>query len=287
MNEILLVNKESGVTSRDVVNDLVHIFHTKKIGHTGTLDPLATGILICLIGKCTKLGNDITCTYKEYEAEMKLGIITDTYDIEGKVLERNKVDISEDTIRETIMSFKREYLQEVPIYSSVKINGRKLYDYARSGDKVILPSREVDIKELEILSINGNIIKFRCLVSKGTYIRSLINDIGISLECGAIMTKLNRTKQGRFDVKFAYTIDEIREGKYSFTKLEDVIDLIKVDCTDDMYKQVKNGIRIVYDTNLDYILFKHNNLEVSLYKRVNDDNSINNTFEMYIYLEEE
>ena len=287
MNEILLVNKKSGVTSRDVVNDLVHIFHTKKIGHTGTLDPLATGILICLIGKCTKLGNDITCTYKEYEAEMKLGIITDTYDIEGKVLERNKVDISEDTIRDTIMSFKREYLQEVPIYSSVKINGRKLYDYARSGDKVILPSREVDIKELEILSINGNIIKFRCLVSKGTYIRSLINDIGISLECGAIMTKLTRTKQGRFDVKCAYTIDEIREGKYSFTKLEDVIDLIKVDCTDDMYKQVKNGIRIVYDTNLDYILFKHNNLEVSLYKRVNDDNSINNTFEMYIYLEEE
>lgn len=287
MNEILLVNKKSGVTSRDVVNDLVHIFHTKKIGHTGTLDPLATGILICLIGKCTKLGNDITCTYKEYEAEMKLGIITDTYDIEGKVLERNKVDISEDTIRDTIMSFKREYLQEVPIYSSVKINGRKLYDYARSGDKVILPSREVDIKELEILSINGNIIKFRCLVSKGTYIRSLINDIGISLECGAIMTKLTRTKQGRFDVKCAYTIDEIREGKYSFTKLEDVIDLVKVDCTDDMYKQVKNGIRIVYDTNLDYILFKHNNLEVSLYKRVNDDNSINNTFEMYIYLEEE
>jgi tRNA pseudouridine55 synthase len=287
MNEILLVNKKSGVTSRDVVNDLVHIFHTKKIGHTGTLDPLATGILICLIGKYTKLGNDITCTYKEYEAEMKLGIITDTYDIEGKVLERNKVDISEDTIRETIMSFKREYLQEVPIYSSVKINGRKLYDYARSGDKVILPSREVDIKELEILSINGNIIKFRCLVSKGTYIRSLINDIGISLECGAIMTKLTRTKQGRFDVKCAYTIDEIREGKYSFTKLEDVIDLVKVDCTDDMYKQVKNGIRIVYDTNLDYILFKHNNLEVSLYKRVNDDNSINNTFEMYIYLEEE
>ena len=287
MNEILLVNKKSGVTSRDVVNDLVHIFHTKKIGHTGTLDPLATGILICLIGKYTKLGNDITCTYKEYEAEMKLGIITDTYDIEGKVLERNKVDISEDTIRDTIMSFKREYLQEVPIYSSVKINGRKLYDYARSGDKVILPSREVDIKELEILSINGNIIKFRCLVSKGTYIRSLINDIGISLECGAIMTKLTRTKQGRFDVKCAYTIDEIREGKYSFTKLEDVIDLVKVDCTDDMYKQVKNGIRIVYDTNLDYILFKHNNLEVSLYKRVNDDNSINNTFEMYIYLEEE
>src|SRR5574344_383517 len=179
MNEILLVNKKSGVTSRDVVNDLVHIFHTKKIGHTGTLDPLATGILICLIGKYTKLGNDITCTYKEYEAEMKLGIITDTYDIEGKVLERNKVDISEDTIRDTIMSFKREYLQEVPIYSSVKINGRKLYDYARSGDKVILPSREVDIKELEILSINGNIIKFRCLVSKGTYIRSLNNDIGI------------------------------------------------------------------------------------------------------------
>ena len=287
MNEILLVNKKSGVTSRDVVNDLVHIFHTKKIGHTGTLDPLATGILICLIGKYTKLGNDITCTYKEYEAEMKLGIITDTYDIEGKVLERNKVDISEDTIRDTIMSFKREYLQEVPIYSSVKINGRKLYDYARSGDKVILPSREVDIKELEILSINGNIIKFRCLVSKGTYIRSLINDIGIFLECGAIMTKLTRTKQGRFDVKCAYTIDEIREGKYSFTKLEDVIDLVKVDCTDDMYKQVKNGIRIVYDTNLDYILFKHNNLEVSLYKRVNDDNSINNTFEMYIYLEEE
>jgi len=272
MNEILLVNKKSGVTSRDVVNDLVHIFHTKKIGHTGTLDPLATGILICLIGKYTKLGNDITCTYKEYEAEMKLGIITDTYDIEGKVLERNKVDISEDTIRETIMSFKREYLQEVPIYSSVKINGRKLYDYARSGDKVILPSREVDIKELEILSINGNIIKFRCLVSKGTYIRSLINDIGDYLDVPMTMSNLQRTKSGYFNLDNAYTLDDIKNGNYHLINLKySLKEYNQVNVDDDLSKRILNGqiLEDIYGNKPVVFIYKDN--VIGIYQEYQDN----------------
>ena len=166
MDGIIIIDKEKNVTSRDVVNDLVHIFYTKKVGHTGTLDPLATGVLVCTIGKYTKLGEILTATYKEYIAEFKLGIKTDTYDIEGTILEENKVNVSLDDIKNTIMSFKGRYMQEVPIYSSVKVNGKKLYAYARSNESVILPKREVDIKELEILSINNNMVSIKCKVSK-------------------------------------------------------------------------------------------------------------------------
>ena len=181
MDGIILIDKEKGVTSRDVVNDLVHIFHTKKVGHTGTLDPLATGVLVCTIGKYTKLNEILTSTYKEYIAEFKLGIKTDTYDIEGAILEENSVDLTNEEIINAITSFKGRYMQEVPIYSSVKVNGKKLYDYARSNIEVLLPKREVDIKELEILSIEDKIIKIKCLVSKGTYIRILVLNLNVEL----------------------------------------------------------------------------------------------------------
>ena len=277
MNGILIVNKGANVTSRDVVNDLVHIFHTKKIGHTGTLDPLATGVLVCTIGKYTKLNLDLTSEYKEYVAEMKLGVLTDTLDITGEVLEEKEVTSSEEIIRETVLSFKKKYMQEVPLYSSVKINGKKLYDYARSGESVELPSREVDIKEIEVLSISDDIIKFRCLVSKGTYIRSLIRDIGVTLGCNATMTSLIRTKQGKFDIKDSYTIEDIKDNKYKILSVEEVLDLDIVTASDKLYHLINNGVAIEYNSNKKFILFRYNFEDISLYK-LGDDNK----YHMYI-----
>lgn len=279
MNGIIIVNKGESVTSRDVVNDLVHIFHTKKIGHTGTLDPLATGVLVCTIGKYTKLNLDLTSEFKEYIAEMRLGISTDTLDITGKILDEEKVNIDEETIIKVINSFKKEYEQEVPIYSSVKVNGRKLYDYARSGEEVELPKRMVTIKEIEVISINGNDIKFRCLVSKGTYIRSLIRDIASSLNTYATMTSLIRTKQGKFDIKDSFTIDDIKNNKYKILSIEEVLDLDIVTSSDNLFKLIDNGVSIDYKSKKDYILFRYNFDDIALYKKEKDGK-----YHMYIKL---
>ena len=134
MNGILLVNKEPGITSRDVVNKVCKIFNTKKVGHTGTLDPLASGVLVLCIGSATKVVEILTSNDKEYEAEMLLGISTDTYDITGKVLKEEEVFVSEEQIKTALNSMIGTYDQEVPIYSAVKINGKKLYDYARNNE---------------------------------------------------------------------------------------------------------------------------------------------------------
>ncbi len=273
MDGIIIVDKQKDMTSRDVVNDLIHIFHTKKIGHTGTLDPLATGVLVCTIGKYTKLNEILTSTYKEYIAEMKLGVKTDTYDIEGTILKECEVNLSNEYIKDTIMSFKGKYEQEVPIYSSVKIKGKKLYEYARSNIEIELPKREVDIKELEIISIKDNIIKIKCLVSKGTYIRSLINDIGNKLGCGAIMTSLRRTKQGIFNIEESYTINDIKNGNYKFINILDFIEYKKIEVDDYLLNKIKNGSILENRYNEDTIAFIHNNELIAIYKKYEKDNT--------------
>jgi len=275
MNGILIVNKEKGVTSRDVVNDICHIFGTKKVGHTGTLDPIAQGVLVVTIGKYTKLCDDLTSTFKEYIAEMKLGVSTDTLDITGDVIKEEKVELGNSVIIEGIKSFKGKYEQEVPIYSSVKVNGKKLYDYARAGEKVELPKREVEIKEIEVLEIKDDIVTFKCLVSKGTYIRSLIRDIGNYLNIPTTMNNLIRTKQGKFDIEDSYTIEEIRNNEYKLLDLEDVLDIDVIECDDNLYKKISSGVKQEKDSNKEYTLYKYKNNNVALYK--------NN--KMYIYFE--
>ena len=276
MNGILIVNKSEGFTSRDVVNKLSKIFNTKKIGHTGTLDPIAKGVLVVVIGKYTKLCEDLTQTYKEYVATFKLGILTDTLDITGNIIDEKSCNVSEEEIRSVIASYKGVYDQEVPIYSSVKINGRKLYEYARNGENVVLPKREVDIKNIEVLDINKDIVKIKCLVSKGTYIRSLIRDIGSSLNTFATMTDLIRTKQGIFDINDSYTLEDIENGNYKLIDIEDVIDVCVID-NDAYLKDVTNGVKLKLDVKNEYILFKHENENIALYKKDND------YFRMYIH----
>ena len=275
MNGILIVNKSDGFTSRDVINKLSKVFNTKKIGHTGTLDPIAKGVLVVVLGKYTKLCEDLTQTYKEYIATFKLGILTDTLDITGNIIDEKSCNVSEEEIRNVISKYKCVYNQEVPIYSSVKINGRKLYEYARNGEEVTLPKREVDIKSIEVLEINKDIIKIKCLVSKGTYIRSLIRDIGESLNTHATMTDLIRTKQGIFDIKDSYTIEDIENGNYKLINIEDVLDLCVIN--NEYIKEVTNGVKLELDIKNKYILFKSNNEEVALYKKDGE------YFRMYVH----
>lgn len=276
MNGILIVNKSEGFTSRDVVNKLSKIFNTKKIGHTGTLDPIAKGVLVVVIGKYTKLCEDLTQTFKEYIATFKLGILTDTLDITGKILDEKDVTVTEEEIRNVIANYKCVYDQEVPIYSSVKINGRKLYEYARNGENVVLPKRKVDIKNIEVIDINKDIVKIKCLVSKGTYIRSLIRDIGSSLNTFATMTDLIRIKQGIFDIRDSYTLEDIENGNYKLIDIEDVMDIYVIE-NDTYLKDVTNGVKLKLDIENEYILFKHEGKNIALYKKDND------YFRMYIH----
>ena len=280
MNGILLINKEINKTSRDMVNDISHIFHTKKVGHTGTLDPLATGVLVVTVGKYTKLNDVLTSTYKEYIAEFKFGILTDTLDITGTTLEECDKDVSLDELKGALEHFKGEYEQVVPIYSSVKVNGKKLYEYARNNIDVELPSRMVDIKELELLSYDHGIVKIRTLVSKGTYIRSLIRDIGEYLNNHATMTSLIRTKQGKFSIEDTITIYDVRNNNYKLLSIEDVLDVEVINCDELLYKQISNGVKIDNNYNKEYILFKYNDKEISLYHLEE------NVYRMFLKLED-
>lgn len=280
MNGVILVNKEINRTSRDIVNDLVHIFHTKKVGHTGTLDPIATGVLVTTLGRYTKLNELLTSTYKEYICTFKLGILTDTLDITGNIIEKKEVNVKEEEIIKVINSYIGIYEQVVPIFSSVKVNGKKLYEYARNGESVSLPSREVDIKNIEILAIDSNTITIKTLVSKGTYIRSLVRDIGASLNTHATMESLTRTKQGKFPLEECFTIDDIRNNKYKLLKIKDIIDVEIINTDEDLLKKVSNGVKLDNIFSKDLVLFMNHDQEVCLYKR-NDDK-----YEMYLFIGE-
>lgn len=270
MNGVIVVNKSKGITSRDVVNKLVKVFGTKSIGHIGTLDPMATGVLVCLIGKYTKLGSIMVNHDKEYIATFKLDVLTDTLDIEGKVLKTDNKIISLEDMQGAIEHFNGlTYMQEVPIYSAVKVNGKKLYDYARSNEDVILPKKEVTIYKLELVSFEDE-VKIKCKVSKGTYIRALIRDIYAYLGTYGVMTDLVRTKLGDYDISDAYSLDEISDGTYKLYSLEDIFDLDVRYINDDNHKQIYNG-NIVKDKNSNYILYKEGDKAVAFYTRINEE----------------
>lgn len=271
MDALLIVNKGKNKTSRDVVNELNHIFNTKKIGHTGTLDPLATGVLVCLIGKYTKLVNLITSYDKEYIAEIKLGIKTDTGDITGNIISTDNSNVSVDMIKEVFANFPKVYNQEVPIYSAVKINGKKLYDYARSNIPVNLPKREVHIYSLELLSYENNIITFKTKVSKGTYIRSLINDLTNYLNTVGTMNNLIRTKQGYFNITDSYTIEDIKNGNYKLLNIKDFLNYPVIELPDTLIKKVSNGSTIPNSFNIkDKVIFTYQNQDIAIYEVNNE-----------------
>lgn len=205
------IYKEAGFTSHDVVAKLRGIVKQKKIGHTGTLDPDAVGVLPVCFGNATKLCDMLTDKSKEYEACLLLGKTTDTQDISGTVLTESPVNVTEEEVKEAIMSFVGEYDQIPPMYSAIKINGKKLYELAREGKEVERKPRHVEITSIEILDMNLPEIRFVVGCSKGTYIRTLCADIGEKLGCGGTMKSLKRTRVGVFCVEDALTLSQVEE----------------------------------------------------------------------------
>lgn len=208
---IITVHKEKGYTSHDVVAKLRGICGQKKIGHTGTLDPEATGVLPVCLGSGTKLCDMLTDRDKEYVAVLRLGVETDTQDMTGRVLAEHTVEADEEQVREAVLSFQGSYLQTPPMYSALKVNGKKLYELAREGKEVERQAREVRIEEIEILEQHLPTLRLRVVCSKGTYIRTLCADIGQKLGCGGAMESLVRTRVGEFSLKEALTLEQLQE----------------------------------------------------------------------------
>ena len=247
-NGIINIYKEQGYTSFDVVAKLRGILKMRKIGHTGTLDPDATGVLPVVLGSATKLVDMLTDKRKEYIATLRLGITTDTLDITGTVLSETVPDVSEGEVREAILSFIGPMLQTPPMYSAIKVNGRKLYELAREGIEIERQKRSIDIFDIKILDMSLPDIKIKVECSKGTYIRSLCADIGDKLSCGAVMTSLVRTKSGDFAIERAYTLKEVEEAAAK-ERVEDMITPVdycfmnyaRVTVNGELLKAVRNG----------------------------------------------
>ena len=275
MNEIILINKPKGYTSRDIVNIVSKKLNTKKVGHFGTLDPLADGLLIIGTGSYTKLGNFLKDDTKEYIAEVLIGVSTDTYDTEGTILEKlEDVSITKEEIENILKLFQKTYNQEVPIYSATKVNGKKLYEYARSGIKVELPKKEVTIYDIELIDLyekEGNkYFSFEAKVSKGTYIRSLINDISKELDIPLCMSALTRTKQDKFFLKDANTIEKIKNKEYKSLNIRDVLDIEEKEIPLELEKKILNGSKIERLSD-NMILFTKNNIDIVLYAPYKDE----------------
>lgn len=270
MDGILLVNKPKDVTSRDIVNLVSKKLKIKKVGHNGTLDPLATGVLVLCIGKATKLNEMLTAEYKEYIAEVTIGIKTDTLDITGSTLEEKKCVLKREELENVLKKFKKTYMQEVPIYSAVKVNGKKLYEYARQGQEVVLPKKEVTIKEIELLEFSKNKFTFKCYVSKGTYVRSLIKDILDDLNIIGTMSNLIRTKQGKFSIDDTYTIDEIQNNRYSIISVKDALNIKNITVDEKLKYKIINGQKIKKASD-DLVLFlDKNGKNLAIYESYED-----------------
>ena len=212
MNGIILIDKPQGWTSHDVVGKLRGILHERRIGHSGTLDPLATGLLVVFIGRATRAVEFAEADRKEYVAGLRLGMNTDTQDITGRIISKETDIPDEPEVRIAIERFRGELEQIPPMYSAVKIGGKKLYELARKGESIERKPRHITIFGLEITGRSDNDYILDVVCSKGTYIRTLCHDIGAALGCGGCMSSLRRTKSGVFSVDNAYTIAEIQEA---------------------------------------------------------------------------
>lgn len=267
MNGIIVINKPKDYTSRDVVNVLNKKLKTKKIGHTGTLDPMATGVLVVCIGKYTKLVDKITSYDKEYVATIKLGLSTDTLDITGEVLkEDDNIVVDNQILIDTLNSFLGRSMQEVPKYAAVKINGKKLYEYARAGEEVELPKREIEINDIEFLENKPGEIKFRAVVSKGTYIRSLIRDICEKLGVLGTMSELTRTRQGVFTLDESVSLQDVDNDDYRLLTINDIFDYPHYKLNQEEYFKVSNGVPLKINKDDAFLMMDYVDNIIAIYK---------------------
>ncbi|WP_027701701.1 tRNA pseudouridine(55) synthase TruB [Metaclostridioides mangenotii] len=252
MNKVINILKPTGMTSHDVVSAVRKILNTKKVGHTGTLDPDASGVLPICVGKATKISEFILSKDKEYLCEMTLGISTDTYDSSGTILNRSdNINFDIEDIEKAFDKQRGEIEQFPPVYSALKINGKRMCDLVRSGreDEIVLKSRKVNIKNIEILRFESNKVVFKVECSKGTYVRSICHDIGEKLGCGAHMSLLIRTSSGMFKLEDSITLEEL-DAKFKDGSLEDYLKDGDVDFVLREYKYILlNDNALKYYTN--------------------------------------
>ena len=257
MEGIIVVNKPKGITSFDVIRKLKKILKTKKIGHTGTLDPLATGVMLMCIGKATKLASDLEAKDKVYIADFDIGYATDTYDIEGKKITENIIEVLKENLEQSIKKFIGSIKQVPPMYSAIKIDGNKLYHLARKGIEIERPERDVTIEYTNLLDFKDNKAKIETKVSKGCYIRSLIFDIGQDLGTYATMTALERKQVGDYSLKNSYSLEQIEEmvlnNDFKFLKtVEEIFSYDKYSLqTEKELTLYKNGNTVKIKENLE------------------------------------
>lgn len=273
---ILVINKPKNMTSREVVNTACKKLNTRHIGHTGTLDPIATGVLVLGVNEGCKVIDLLTQEDKIYEAKVLVGVETDTLDITGNILnEYNIENLTSDDIEKALSKYRGKYNQEVPKYSAIHVNGKRLYEYARNNIEVELPKREVEVFDLVLKSFEkcDNRYTFSIIshVSKGTYIRSLIRDIGLSLGYPCTMMELTRVKQGAFTIDQAVDLEDINNDKIlSIDKALTNLNSITVD--NDTAKKVLNGAVLDLNVNNDKVLILNSNNELlAIYERYTKD----------------
>lgn len=264
MDKIFYIDKKMGVSSYDVIRDIKHKFNITKIGHAGTLDPFATGLLIIMVGETTKVSNFLMSDIKEYEATIKLGIGTDSYDLDGNIIERKEVpNITTKDILDVFEKFKGDIKQVPPMYSAIKVNGKKLYELARKNQEIDLKPRDVHIYNLDLISFEKNEIRFKCMVSKGTYIRSLGVDIAKALNTVGHLTSLRRIRVGKASIKDA--IDVVNINEENGYNIKDCLDMKQVVIDESL---IKDGKRIKLDIDDEYVLLLNKDgKEIAIYQK--------------------
>lgn len=265
MDGVIIVNKPAGMTSHDVVNRIRKIFKTKKVGHCGTLDPDATGVLVVAVNKATKLLQFLTADNKEYIATLSLGTATDTYDASGQVTATKEyVPISDKKILACLNSFVGKQEQIPPMHSAIKVKGKKLYEYARNNETVEIPRRVITIDYIELISIVDNLVKFKVGCSKGTYIRSLCFDIAKKLDYPGHMYSLIRSKSGDFSLSDSYSLEEIENGDFEMLSMEEALSNYPKLVVDDE-NIIYHGKKIKSKINHQVAIYNQNNKVLAIY----------------------
>ena len=280
-NGIINIFKEKGFTSHDVVAKMRGILKQKKIGHSGTLDPDAVGVLPVLLGNATVLSDMLTDKSKEYEAVLLLGVSTDTQDTSGEISEKKDTShLTEDEVKEVINSFLGEYMQLPPMYSALKVGVKKLVDLAREGKEVKREPRKVEIFNIDIIDIDLPRVKFTAKVSKGTYIRTLCHDIGEKLSVGGCMESLVRERVDRFDIDGAITIKQLESERDNIDKrimsVEEYFSFLpKINTSPDFDKYLHNGNKLKFEKDFEdsdlYRVYDSNDIFIAIYKKESDE----------------
>ena len=275
MDKILLINKKENITSYDVIKVVKRIFHTKKVGHCGTLDPFASGLLIIGVNQATKIMTYLETSFKEYIAEIKFGSKTDTLDLTGNVIKTSLVNkCTNEEINNVLNRFLGEIIQVPPIYSAIHVHGRHLYEYARNNENVEIPSRKVFIYDLKLLENNKESIKIYVKCSKGTYIRTLGENIANALNNDGHLISLIRSKIGNLSLDMATSYDELINNNFKTYDIKDVLDFKQIkDLSNNKLIRVYNGQNItLINENAKNVLIIDDNREVAVYNLVDDNN---------------